>query len=161
MAQGWEACWERAATLADAEWICVQAGQRLDGLQLSPQDRFAVELLLREALVNAVRHGGRLNAGQHPADQQNDDQKITCRLCAAGGEILIEVQDQGPGFDWRAQMGQVHSQLDESGRGLVLYKLYASSYEFNPIGNCITLRRSVRCGAASAAAPVPTRRPTC
>src|ERR1700730_5885209 len=68
----------------------------IPGSQWVPGDEFAVELVLREALENAVVHGN-----------QEDPRKkvrIRCR-CGPGNEISIVVTDQGRGFDFGKIVG--------------------------------------------------------
>ena len=68
----------------------------IEGSQWVPGDEFAVELVLRVALENAVVHGN-----------QEDPRKkvrIRCR-CGPANEICIVVTDQGRGFDFGKDSG--------------------------------------------------------
>ena len=62
-------------------------------------------------------------------------------VCSLG----IEVEDSGPGFDWRAweQAGAADAH-QASGRGLMIIRSVASEMSFNECGNC--LRYSLSCG---------------
>ncbi|MBS1825945.1 MAG: ATP-binding protein [Acidobacteria bacterium] len=89
----------------------------------SPADSFAAELLLREALTNAVVHGCKCD----PALE------VSCRVRINSRRILIGVSDAGGGFDWRAPRHR-----DESagcGRGIDILHLYGSRVRFNNKGN--------------------------
>jgi serine/threonine-protein kinase RsbW len=92
-------------------------------------DRFSVELLLREALTNAVVHGCVADAALN----------LECVLRMRGSRLLIAVRDDGPGFDWR-RAGLRRASLQEcSGRGLEIYRLLASRVRFNERGNSVVL----------------------
>ena len=55
-------------------------------------------------------------------------------ICALG----VEVEDSGPGFDWRAweQLGAADDH-QASGRGLLIIRSVASEMSFNESGNCL------------------------
>jgi len=59
--------------------------------------------------------------------------------------LSVEVEDSGPGFDWRA-WEQVRAADDHqaSGRGLLIIRSVASEMSFNESGNC--LRFTLSCG---------------
>jgi anti-anti-sigma factor len=61
--------------------------------ELPQSERFAIELLLREALMNAVVHGAR---NQRSAE-------IHCEVRPVEGGMKIQVADGGRGFDCRSQ----------------------------------------------------------
>ncbi len=92
-------------------------------------DAFGSELLLREALTNSVRHACRDNAGKH----------VRCVLRVRPGRILIAVEDEGCGFDWRAMWRRQSAPSDVQGRGLELFRHYASRVRFSPRGNAVIL----------------------
>lgn len=96
----------------------------------APQERlFDLKLLLREALLNAVVHG----SGADP------EKSIQCGLSQDENRLLITVQDNGPGFDWRARMGVEPAPDATSGRGLMIMKLYSDGVSFNSTGNAVTI----------------------
>jgi len=94
-----------------------------------PPDRFASELLLREALANGVLHGG---VAERP---------LWCAVRCGTGRLLIAVFDGGPGFDWRNQRQTVADCQASSGRGLEIYSRYAHRVRFNALGNGVALIR--------------------
>lgn len=95
-----------------------------------PVDRFAVRILLREALLNAVTHG----CGKDP------EQEV--RLCVRlePDAIVLDVQDSGPGFLWQDR-NTMFDVLGDGGRGLALMRIYSSNMTFNEAGNHVVLRR--------------------
>lgn len=108
------------------EAFCWDFQQWLSG-EVSSRDAFASELLLREALVNAAEHGC---AGVA-------ESKIRCVVRGGKGRILIAVTDSGPGFDWASRLSHVPEAEATSGRGVLIYKHYASRIRFNSAGNSI------------------------
>jgi serine/threonine-protein kinase RsbW len=97
------------------------------------KDIFAVRLALHEAVINAYRHG---NGG-------DPSKSISVRYLLTAAEVLLEVKDQGPGFD----PDQVPDPLREpyldrpSGRGLFLMRTYMTWVSFNREGNRVTFSR--------------------
>ena len=97
-----------------------------------PEHVFAMQMLVHEALNNAVLHGSSCDPGK----------QVRCQLRLDEEAIYLQVSDGGPGFDWRAAMQQEMAPVEqENGRGLWLYRLYASHFEFNENGNQISLIR--------------------
>jgi|WetSurMetagenome_2_1015567.scaffolds.fasta_scaffold598176_2 anti-sigma regulatory factor (Ser/Thr protein kinase) len=122
--------WECPARVDQVDLICKEAHRVYATHHLSRKDWFGLELLLREALVNAIVHGS----------QSDPKMTVRCRLSVSDQEAWIEVADDGPGFDWRSGLGTSGSEDGESGRGLAIYRLYARSFSFNELGNQVTLR---------------------
>ena len=95
------------------------------------KDLFAVSLAVHEAVANAFHHGNR------------GDLNKTIQVCylVSPSEVLVEVQDEGPGFD----PDNVPNPLTEenrdrpSGRGIFLMRAYSSWVSFSPLGNCVML----------------------
>jgi serine/threonine-protein kinase RsbW len=79
---------------------------------------FAIKLALEEALVNAIRHGNRLD----PAKRVHIEARITPQKV----EFLIE--DEGPGFDRKGVPDPTAEENLEkcSGRGILLMESYMS-----------------------------------
>ncbi len=102
-----------------------------------PEQEFAVEMALREALANAIVHGNR----------QNPDKKVRiCCACDSKHGMLLVIKDQGEGFDPSKipspVVGQnVHS---EHGRGIYLINLLMDKVEFRLGGTEIYIRKDAR-----------------
>ena len=92
---------------------------------------FAAELLMREALVNAVEHGCRREPGR----------SVRCTARLQARRLTISVVDEGPGFDWRAQWCRPLNPLAASGRGLDIFRQWATRVRFNQKGNAVTILR--------------------
>ncbi len=121
-----------SATLEAIDEVCVEIKGFLEEWQL---DRwfFEVSLLAREALINAVVHG----CGLDPA------QRVLFMLAKHGDELEITVEDPGPGFDWKAETGGLPDLTAEHGRGLLIFRNYATGFAYNDKGNRVTLRKAV------------------
>lgn len=95
---------------------------------------FDVELLAREALLNALGKGAPLSASG----------EVRVELTLPPGEVRLRVEDDGPGFDWRGQLERTPPDPgSETGRGLFIMKSYADGVEFNPRGNSVLLTKRV------------------
>ncbi len=100
------------------------------------QDWFGTELLLREALNNAVLHGS----------EPNSELPVHCIFRMRHQSILISVSDGGTGFAWRTTMTLRPDESASSGRGLDIYERYADAIRFNRRGNQITLIKRITQG---------------
>lgn len=92
---------------------------------------FAIKLALEEALSNAFKHGNR-----------NDPAKsVTLRFEVSPQTIVIEVEDQGEGFDLAAVPDPTASENLEipCGRGITLMRAYMAEVSFQPPGNKVRL----------------------
>ena len=102
----------------------------------SARDIFAIHLAVEEAVVNAVKHGHR--------DCPN--QPVWVRYQVTPDQVLVEVEDQGPGFDPdQVPDPRTPGNLERcSGRGLFLMRHYSTWVHYNERGNRVTLckRRS-------------------
>ena len=93
------------------------------------KDIFGVHLMLEESIVNAINHG-----------HQNDPTKqVEVRYQISQEYVLVEVEDEGPGFILALVPDATSSEsLDKpSGRGLLLIRHYATWVRFNNWGNCV------------------------
>lgn len=107
---------------------------------------FAVKLALEEALSNAFKHGNR-----------NDPKKeVSLAFRVNTDTIVIEVEDEGEGFDLDAVPDPTAMENLEipCGRGITLMRAYMSEVSFEPPGNKVRLvytRPSARRASKSAA----------
>ena len=92
-------------------------------------DSFAVELIAREGLNNAIIHG----------NQNQADKKASLCLRLGKRWLRVQIADEGVGFNWRQACRTAADPAASSGRGLAIGKLYADRIGFNQRGNQITL----------------------
>jgi len=120
---------------------CLDKARELEGLILAEcekhrfgdDDVFAIKLALEEALVNAVKHGNKMDRCKivkvqyHVSDQRAD----------------ITIEDQGKGFNPAELPDPTADENLEmcSGRGILLMRAYMTSVVFNPAGNKVTLTK--------------------
>lgn len=95
---------------------------------------FAVNLVMREGLTNAVRHG---NSG--------DPVKIVKFRLAIENNVSIKlvIEDQGGGFDWKKQQKVSFLENEDHGRGIKIMKTYFNSYSYNDKGNILYLEKNI------------------
>ena len=99
----------------------------LAGLGYNDDHRFAVRLAFEEALVNAMKHGNRM------------DPRRSVRLAYRASEECVEIRvtDEGPGF---RPNGVPDPTRDENlqrpcGRGIMLMRSYMDKVAYSPSGN--------------------------
>jgi len=95
---------------------------------------FAINLVLREGLTNAVRHGNK-----------NDPGKIVDFQFEIVGEksIHLRIADQGEGFDWKKYQSIKLPETEDHGRGLPIMESYFTRYSYNRKGNVLYLEKII------------------
>lgn len=116
------------ATLDAVEEFFVEFRRR-SAVVKDPSHCFAAELLIREALTNAVVHGCRCDPGK----------RVHCWLRFRDRTMLIAVQDEGCGFDWRSARNSAAEISSSSGRGMEILRIYADRVRFNDRGTRVTI----------------------
>ena len=105
------------------------------GARTSERLRFRLQVVLAEAIANAILRGNCEDAGKW----------VEVRAVLVPTEVRLHVTDEGPGFDPAAvPEPDTAPRLQEAhGRGLFLIRHLADAVAFTPRGNsiCITLRR--------------------
>ena len=99
------------------------------------RDCFGVRLSLEEALVNAIKHGNRMEP----------DKKvfISCELSI--DEITVVIEDQGDGFN----PNDVPDPTDDDnldkpgGRGIMLIRSFMNDFAYNDKGNRVTMSKKL------------------
>ena len=98
-----------------------------------PHDIFGVHLAMEEALVNAIRHGNRMDVAKQV--------HVSCRMSPE--LIRIEITDEGAGFNPDAIPDPTNPDRLESpsGRGVMLMKAFMSRVEYSATGNHVVLEK--------------------
>lgn len=96
-------------------------------------DRFSVSIALREAVINALKHG-------HSGDP-NKAVRIT--FAVRPNEVVIEVLDQGGGFVPEQVPNPLFLEKRDQNRGwgLFIMQVYATWMTIDPPGNRVTFGR--------------------
>ncbi|MFI5336601.1 MAG: ATP-binding protein [Opitutales bacterium] len=120
-------------TLADGRHLSEKVDDWMRVLGYAGKDLFAVQLALGEAVINAFRHGNQGDPGK----------VVRVRYLVTRAEAVIEVEDEGAGFDPnQVPDPRGAEQIDRiRGRGLFLMRVYMSGVNYNQQGNRVTLCR--------------------
>ena len=104
---------------------------RLKRLNYGERSQFAIRLCLEEALINAMKHGNRMDRSK----------TITVACQADEREVRLSVEDQGDGFMPEAVPDPRNPENLEvaHGRGLLLMYSYMDSVEYCEKGNRVTI----------------------
>jgi serine/threonine-protein kinase RsbW len=102
----------------------------LRDLAFTHKDIFAARLAIEEAVCNAIKHG-------HLGDAEKT---VEVRYCVDPEWMIVEVEDEGPGFDpLRIPDPTAPENCNRPcGRGLLLIRHYAVWVRHNRQGNCIS-----------------------
>jgi serine/threonine-protein kinase RsbW len=98
-----------------------------------------INVVLTEALVNAIRH----------ANSGNPDEVVTIRITITENEILLQVFDHGMGFDLDKVLHDAPTETDEledHGRGLYIIRSLMDSVDYYKIegGNVLEMHKRFR-----------------
>lgn len=121
------------ATFGAVEALCLHLRALLGEAGAPSREAFALELLAREALSNAVRHGC----------QADPSREVAFRFRQGRRRALLRVDDDGPGFPWRTIMTRPADDEASSGRGLAIFRAYATRLAYNDAGNRLLLIRAL------------------
>ncbi len=92
---------------------------------------FAVRTAFEEAVGNAIHHGN----GDDP------DRTVTIEYAADAASVVIDVQDEGLGFDPRSVPDPTRPENVDipAGRGIMLMRSYMSEVEYTTHGNRVRM----------------------
>ena len=118
----------------------------LERLGMEEDARSWVDLAVREALANAIKHG----------NEQNPTKQVHVDLVAEGEDLVIRVEDEGMGFDPGRLVDPLapENRLRPNGRGIFYMKSFMDQIEYGAGpggGTMVTLRK--RIGGAKADGP--------
>ncbi len=100
-------------------------------LSLIGKDEYVFEILLmmREALHNAVERGC----------AQDRRKNVRYTLGLENDNLIMEVEDEGDGFDWRTHMKKAPEPGSDHSRGLTIMKRWSEELRYNEKGNVLIL----------------------
>lgn len=129
---------EIGSRLENVELVQIAVEASLDQLELDDELSNSIGTAVREAVANAIQHG---NGG-------DPDKQVRVVLGLEGDDIVIQVQDEGPGFDPGELPDPLASEnlLRPNGRGIFFMKKFMDriDYSFEPGGGTVvTLRKRV------------------
>lgn len=120
------------------ELVQVVLRDSLERLGIDEDTRHWVDVAVREAVANAIKHGN----AQDPGKQVHVD------LFLEGEDVVIRVEDEGIGFD-PAQLQDPlapENLLKPNGRGIFYMKSFMDEIQYGPRpggGTIVTLRKKV------------------
>lgn len=125
--------WQRALVFTmDDMLACInRVVAAMQSAGFAAKELFGTRLALEEAVVNAIRHG-------HRGDTTK---RVEVRFQISEQQLLVEIHDQGPGFDPDSLPDPLAPENLErpGGRGVFLIRQYMTWVQYNEIGNCLTL----------------------
>ena len=108
----------------------------LDRYDIDENRLFDIRLCVEEAVRNAMVHGN------------NSDGKLSVKTAywVDNGELNIEIEDEGPGFDHVNVDDPTHPEhiMKNSGRGVYLIKKLMDRVEYNDKGNKVTMVKRLK-----------------
>jgi serine/threonine-protein kinase RsbW len=120
-----------ASDYADAREVQRLILEEIDKAGFDHDTQFGIKLALEEAIINAIKHGNKLNKQK----QVHVEWRVTPDMV----EIIIE--DEGPGFDRSSVPDPTHDgNLEKlTGRGILLIESYMSDVQWSKGGRRVRL----------------------
>jgi serine/threonine-protein kinase RsbW len=118
-------------TIPDVRCFMEQLGGELHGAGFSDKEVFGMRLAVEEAVVNGIKHG---NGG-------DPNKQVQVRYRITADQVLVMVQDEGPGFDPDDVPDPRDVEFVERacGRGVFLMRSFMTWVQFKPPGNLVTM----------------------
>ena len=118
-----------SSTQSAVDGVCKEVISELTANDFNRQEIFAVHLAIEEALINAIKHGNKMEP----------EKDVKVRYSVNGDTVDIVMTDEGEGFD-PASVPDPRSGDNiyrPNGRGLLLIRSYMDVVEFNKQGNSV------------------------
>lgn len=125
-----------SSTMDHIDDVCTSVTLFLQSLgELFTPHIFSVNLVIREGLTNAVRHGN-----------GNDPQKIVDfgLDIDTDNTIRVRIEDQGDGFDWQQAGICSLPEEEDHGRGMTIMQTYFCQCRYNQKGNVLLLEKRLK-----------------
>ncbi len=115
----------------------------LDQIGVDEDARHDIDLAVREAVTNAIKHG----------NQENPDKQVQIDLLLEGDELVIRIADEGSGFDPSSVPDPLAPEnlLRTNGRGILFMRKYMDDvqYSLRPEGGTVVTMRKRLAGPKS------------
>ena len=129
------------------ELVQIVVEESLRKLDLDEETAHSIGLAVREAVANAIKHG----------NQQDPDKRVEVDFGVEQGEVVIEVTDQGAGFDLLEVKDPLKPDnlLRPNGRGIFFMNSFMDTidYSFKPEGGTVVTLRKRLTSATLASGP--------
>lgn len=118
------------------ELVQIVLKDTLDQLGVEEDVRAGVDLAVREAVANAIKHG----------NEQNPDKQVHVDLLLQGEELIIRIEDEGSGFDPSSVKDPLAPEnlLRTNGRGILFMRKSVDDVQFSVRpggGTVVTMRK--------------------
>ena len=118
------------------ELVQVVLNDALERLGVDDEARHWVDIAVREAVANAIKHG----------NAQDPGKKVSVDAGMEGDELVVRVTDEGEGFDAARLQDprEPENLLKPNGRGIFYMRSFMDSIEYGPGpggGTMVTLRK--------------------
>jgi len=125
------------------ELVQVVLKDALDQLGVEEDARHWIDVAVREAVANAIKHG----------NEQNPDKQVHVDLQLEGNELIIRIEDEGVGFDPSTVQDPLAPEniLRPNGRGIFYMKSFMDDiqYGLRPEGGTVVTMRKRLAGPKS------------
>jgi len=134
------------------ELVQVVLNDSLERLGMDGEARHWVDIAVREAVANAIKHGNRQDPGK----------KVRVDAEVVGVDLVIRVEDEGAGFDPGHLEDPLAPEnlLKPNGRGIFYMKSFMDEIQYGPRpggGTVVTLRKRLGGSPAGEAARQETQ----
>lgn len=122
-----------SSTMTLIDDVCTSVTRFMASRKMNPApDFFAVNLVIREGLTNAIRHGNKKDPSKMVWFRMKIDKDNTIR---------VSIADQGKGFDWSGAQSAPLPEKADHGRGMFIMKTYFDRCGYNNAGNVLYLEK--------------------
>lgn len=135
----------------NVEIVQIVLNDALERMGVEADARHWIDLAVREAVANAIKHGNR----------GDPDKRVEVCMRCDEGEVVVRVEDEGTGFDPREVVDPLAPEnlLRPDGRGIFYIEKFMDGVEWGARpggGTVVTLRKRVAEAAPGAAGPAGT-----
>jgi serine/threonine-protein kinase RsbW len=109
--------------------------KKLETREIDESVLFDIRLCVEEVVRNAIEHG----------NKHNKRSKVKINYRIEDDKFIIEVEDEGAGFDYKSLPNPTHEDniMKGSGRGIYLVRHLMDKAEFNDKGNKVKLTKYI------------------
>jgi serine/threonine-protein kinase RsbW len=122
-----------ASTPLAIDEVCKWILPKLKAQNFSEEDIFAVHLAMEEALINAIKHGNKMDPRK----------EVKINYSVNSERVEISMTDEGKGFNPEIvpdpRLGE--NLYKNDGRGMLLMQSYMDLVEYNKSGNSVRMVR--------------------
>lgn len=120
------------------ELVQVVLRDTLDQLGIEEDARHWIDVAVREAVANAIKHG----------NAQNPEKQVHVDLLLDEGNLVIRIEDEGEGFDPSSIQDPLAPEnlLRPNGRGIFYMKNFMDDIQYGPRpggGTVVTMRKRI------------------